>query len=569
MSAAVSPFAPVPVPKELGAVPPGAVLTGLLEDIDIEHVSGLDTVEVLLAEHRLTCRQQARFLRAVLETGLRRPFSVSTVERVERPGEFAAEEARAALVWSRTRAERTFAFATDLFLRLPLLGESMLAGDIDEPRARAFVDWTAGLTDEQAHRVCEQLLPTAGRLTVGELIDRIKRACLAIDPAWAEKTYREAVKTRRVRGCLTPDGTGTLAGYSQPAERVVAACERIDTLARACKRAGDRRKIDLIRSDLYLGMTDGTFEGLAEHEIIDYVLAHPYTVPGEEDGEGAGKDTDGGGTDGGGTDGGGTDDNGPGADGRSHAANIPDPADRGANCPHPGSGGPGGGSCASMPPEPIEPAEPAEPGVSAVASVGATHAGTSQPATRAWAVPELRVQLGTLLGLNSEPAEVPGWGYVPAWLARHLVARTHDAEWRYVICDGDGRVVYGGLITALPNGAGARRNTRRGGIVELAYRPRELAQPIAGLGPAASTWAPVLEQLARVVAGSGGARQADGRDPTRRTAGAALRRWIQQRDRRCVHPCCRVPASKADQDHRIGFAHGGPTAEGNLSAPCR
>src|SRR5690606_24608894 len=128
----------------------------------------------------------------------------------------------------------------------PALGEAMLAGVLDEPRARAFVDWTSGLTDAQAAAVCDQLLPEAPGLMVGELIDRIKRACLAIDPDWAGKRYREAVRTRRVHGSRNPDGTANLGGYHQPVDRVAAASERIDALARACKRAGDARKIDLI-----------------------------------------------------------------------------------------------------------------------------------------------------------------------------------------------------------------------------------------------------------------------------------------------------------------------------------
>jgi hypothetical protein len=269
------------VPEELASIPPGAVLAGLLEDVDVERVSGQDTVEVMCAEYRQMCRQQARFYRAVLETGLRKPFSMTTVERVSAPGEFAAEEARAALVWSRSRAERAFGFAVDIFGRLPVLGEAMLAGALDEPRARALVDWTAGLTDAQAGTVCDQLLPAASGLMVGELIDRIKRACLGIDPHWAEKRYREAVRTRRVHGSRNPDGTANLGGYSQPVDRIAAAADRIDALARACKRAGDRRTIDLIRSDLFLGMTDGTFETMTEHEIIAYVLAHPYAEPGD------------------------------------------------------------------------------------------------------------------------------------------------------------------------------------------------------------------------------------------------------------------------------------------------
>ena len=76
------PGVPVPVPAELAVAPPGPVLGALLEDIDVETVSGYDTVEVLCAEYRQLCRQAARFYRAVLETGLRTPFSIDTVQRV-------------------------------------------------------------------------------------------------------------------------------------------------------------------------------------------------------------------------------------------------------------------------------------------------------------------------------------------------------------------------------------------------------------------------------------------------------------------------------------------------------
>jgi hypothetical protein len=37
--------------------------------------------------------------------------------------------------------------------------------------------------------------------------------------------------------------------------------------------------IDHIRSDLFLGMVDGTFEALTDSEIVEYVLANPYAEP--------------------------------------------------------------------------------------------------------------------------------------------------------------------------------------------------------------------------------------------------------------------------------------------------
>ena len=613
MSAAASPVSPVPVPDELSRVPAGALLAGVLEDIEIEQVCGYDAVEVMCAEYRLWCRQTARFYRAVLETGLRRPFSIDTVERVERLVEFAAEEARAALVWSRSRAEATIGFGFELFHRLPLLGEAMLAGQLDEPRARALITWTDGLDTEHAHAVCQQLLPKARTVTVGELIEQIKRACLAIDPDWAEKKYRAAVSTRRVRGYLGPDGTGTLTGQCQPAERVIAACERIDALARACKRAGDGRAIDLIRSDLFLGMTDGTLEALTEPEIIAHVLAHPYTLPGDhlDTNTGTGPDgtdpddsgrPDDGDPDDGGTDddsGNGSADRGPGVGhGGTSDDRGPDSPDGGGGGGNPAGGIGRGGAPATRSPEPAglpaptgapELALPTEPAAASEPAGPPAAASPAEP-TRAWAVPEVRMQLGTLLGLNDEPGEVPGWGYVPAWLARHLVARMRGAQWRYAICNEHGHVIDGGLITtrpSTPGGLRARRDARRSGIVEIAVRQHEPARllgmsntgpvtyqatdkavgvvagpatdqatgptidqaagvaagPTAGRlpGPTAGAivaWAAVLTELAEVITEPGGARQPDPADPARRTPGAVLRRWIQQRDRRCVHPCC-------------------------------
>ncbi|NEE04529.1 DUF222 domain-containing protein, partial [Phytoactinopolyspora halotolerans] len=243
---------PWPVPEDLGAVPAGADLLAVLEDIPIAGVSGRDTVEVMKAAYRQATRDRALFLLCLLETGMRVPGSADTVQRVSQPGEFAPEEARAALVWSRSRAGRVFGFAYDIHHRLPMLGQAMLAGVLDEPRAQAFVSWTDGLDDDQAGYICAFLLPDAPGMTVAELIDAIKKAAIAIDPEFAEKKYRKAIRGRRVVGSRNPDGSANVAGYDLPIDRAAAACERIDVLARACKKAGDTRKIDHIRVDLFL-----------------------------------------------------------------------------------------------------------------------------------------------------------------------------------------------------------------------------------------------------------------------------------------------------------------------------
>ncbi|HEX6231494.1 MAG TPA: DUF222 domain-containing protein [Jiangellaceae bacterium] len=575
---------PVAVPQELDVLPPGALLGSLLEDVDIERVRGYDTVVVLGAGYRQLCRQQARVYRALLETGLRRPFSVDTVERLARPGAFAAEEARAALVWSRLRAERAFGFAVDVFVRLPVLGEAMLAGELDEPRARAFVDWTGALSDAQAEQVCAQLLAQAPQLVVGELIDRIKRACLAIDPDYAEKRYRDAVRTRRVRGSRNPDGTANLGGYNQPLDRIAAASEHIDTLARACKRAGDRRPVDHIRSDLFLGLADGTFERMSHDEIVAHVLAHPYTEPDQQhpadNQPDRGDGQPGGGS--GGRDGGGSGAAGGHPSGRGGSGDQPN---TGGSNPHDGSGddhpesgdepgrsdGPSGGVG--------DGSAPGQAGMSDDAPPPVANATSPVSAARARAVPELRVELTTVLGQNDHPGQIPPWGPIPAAQARALAAAMGSAEWRYLLCGRDGHAITGGLLRARPrtNSTRPRHESRRGGIVEIAAPLADLtdlahlaeqSEQAAG-HPSPGLWAPVLAELAQHAAQAPGQPHTASTDPRRRTPGAPLRRWIQQRDRQCPHPCCRAPARTADQDHRIGFAAGGTTDAANLSPPCR
>lgn len=587
--------APVPIPEGLAEMAPGPQLAQVLAEIPFVQVSGHDTVEVLRAAYRLATHYRTVFLAALLETGLREPFSHDSVARVETPGEFASEEARAALSWSRTRASSTFSLAFDVLDRLPMLGEAMLAGELDESRARAFLSWTEGLTDEQAAQVCGQLLPEAPGLTVGELIDRIKRLAIAIDPEWAERRYKEKVRGRRVAGSRNPDGTGNLYGLDLPIDRAVAAGDRVDTLARDCKRGGDRRPVNHVKTDLFLGMLDGTFLGMTDAQIVAYVLEHPFADPGDDgdpgsDGRGSNDGEVRAGDDGGG---GGDDDGDDGDDGDGGDGDGGDGRDGGDGGGGPDRGTPtgsGSGDAARAQDDPQRPV-PEKPTAEPTGDPAGGHdAGSGAPREVAarWAVRELRAPLAALLGLNEHPAQLPGWDYVPAWLARQMVARMAAGEWRYVVCDALGRPVHAGLLAARPCSPGERpplRDSRRGGIVEvqvttvdlerLATRPHEHGRWAAVIAELAATHA---EHLAgRTVGehgehgrdGGAGGAGGDGAASRRRTPGAWLRRQVQLRDRCCVHPACRVPAARTDQDHAVGYAEGGLTVGPNLSCCCR
>jgi hypothetical protein len=56
---------------------------------------------------------------------------------------------------------------------------------------------------------------------------------------------------------------------------------------------------------------------------------------------------------------------------------------------------------------------------------------------------------------------------------------------------------------------------------------------------------------------------------TRRRPTADQRRRVEARDRTCVFPGCRMPATNCDLDHRIPWSQGGKTTVDDLAPGCR
>ena len=212
---------------------------------------------------------------AMAEVGVCGPVPDDDLTRMAMPGEFSADEVRAALMLTRRAADAQFWLVHDLVTRLPQVHAAMLAGMLAEPRARVLSEWTLQLSPEQARAVCEQLLARTPKLTTGQLIEQVKKLAIAVDPDWAQRRYEQAVAERKVVGYRNGDGSANLSGYNLPLDRVAAASGRIDALAKAAKRAGDSRILDQIRADLFLGMTDGTYTGLDDDAIITLLTAAP------------------------------------------------------------------------------------------------------------------------------------------------------------------------------------------------------------------------------------------------------------------------------------------------------
>jgi hypothetical protein len=103
---------------------------------------------------------------------------------VRKASEYAADEIRAALAWTRNATDREYHFAETLLTRLPAVFTALDTGAICRSKAWLFTQLCAELTDEQTQVVCERLLPDAARLTTGELAARIKKLAIALDPEW-------------------------------------------------------------------------------------------------------------------------------------------------------------------------------------------------------------------------------------------------------------------------------------------------------------------------------------------------------------------------------------------------
>ncbi len=421
---------------------------------------------------------------------------------------------------TRRAAEAQFWLAYDLLTRLPAVHAAMDAGVLDEPRARVLSEWTIELHPEVARALCAELLPRAPELTTGQLIERIKKLAIALDPEWARRRYEQALADWKVVSCRNPDGSANLSGLNLPVDRVAAASGHIDALAKAAKHAGDRRPIDHIRADLFLGMTDGTYTGLNDAAILE----HLRTIHGNDDAP-DNNSTDDGPNDESTDDG--PDDDGPDDDGG--------PNDGGGS----DDGGAAAGECSL---------------VDELAQRGLVGAGM-----------ELRARLSTLLGHDHYPGELAGWGPVHAELTRDLATTLARGQWRFAIIDAQGQLLHCGITRARPTGSPTRSACLRQ-VVELQILATTLRELTIGDPDALGSWGPVVTDLAHQ---RSTAQRSLAVDPTRRFPGTALRRHIQIRDRSCVMIGCRAPTHSTDTDHTLDHAHNGTTTEHNLGTACR
>jgi len=231
------------------------------------------------AEVRQLAAQQARVWAAFAEIGRRAPlaFEHGQVWTPERRFDSAACELVAELRVSKPYATRELGYAQDLEA-MPSVAAALRAGVIDRNRVLVLLDVCSDLSPAHRDAIVAEVLPTAGIVPPAKLRAQAQRLAIALDPEWAERRYRAAVKNKRVVRYVNDDGTVTIAAEDQDATEGLAAWARLTALAKAAQRAGARASLDELRSNVSMGLQGPRFTGLPESDIIDYLVAQ-YSKP--------------------------------------------------------------------------------------------------------------------------------------------------------------------------------------------------------------------------------------------------------------------------------------------------
>src|SRR5215475_7595948 len=239
-------------------LPPGPALAGLAGDAwaaGLGRLSDDELIGVLRAARRLASWSAALELAAVTDLAARREAEAAGTGSCA-PGEHIGDEIAAALTLTARAADHLLDLATAL-RRLPVTMAALAAGRIDRYRATVIADELAGLGDEHAAAVEQQVLDHAPGQTTGQLRAAARRAVLAADPASARERKERATRDARVERWDEHAGTAALAGRDLPPAGVLAADHHLSALAGSLRRAGVSGTMDQLRAKVYLALLTG------------------------------------------------------------------------------------------------------------------------------------------------------------------------------------------------------------------------------------------------------------------------------------------------------------------------
>ncbi len=405
----------------LGAAAPGAELAAALAAVDLTRLSAGELVVVAVARQRQLAHDEAALLQVFAELAARPEYGRCDAPQdlgsghAHRAVQAAGDEVSLALRWTPGRATGRVALAVELAEDLPDTFAALETGRIDADKARLIAERTRCLPDPASRRRVEQTaLPVAQTRTRWVLDQALRREVIAADPAAAEDRRARATEHRYV-GRPEPASSGGEDGMATltlcgPAEDVTALWIATDAAARHTRTNGDPRTLDQLRFDLltglawtaldtgHLGCCNPTCTPTTAHATTSTVPARPPD---------------------------------PGTHGTDRQPDGPN----GSTPTGPPGGHPDRPADAAAPDHATRPANPGGPVV------------LGRRRGRAAAV-QVTVPITALLGDDSVPGELDGYGPITAGTARRI---TGDATLRRLLTDpADGRLLDYGRTTYSP-----------------------------------------------------------------------------------------------------------------------
>jgi hypothetical protein len=533
------------LPDDLECLAPGPELATVLAGVDRRALSDKDRIRLVQARNRLVAHAQAELYADMYAVTWDEPPEDDPLVADPQHGPYPWTETELAfaLRWTRTAAGVRLDQARRMIEDLPAVHAALAGGTIDVPKALLFIDQVACLPREVARRIVDKVLAKAAEQTTGQLRAKLRRLVIAADPQAATAAAKAEVKGRRLQVLLEANNLASLAGYDLAPHKVAASWERINAIAKAARAAGDPRRIDQLRADVFTDLLIG--EGAA---VGDPVTSGDLDRPGTAEPATTSAQT--------GAQGSIT------ADGAGMAdtalagpVDFDTPWPKAPADPHlldpaadpapaePAPAEPTGCTGCGLPEPPAVPDEgdvAVDPdheqlrrfwlaGFDQLATTrpgcphchrGATAGTGVMPGPRRGVV-DLQMSIYTLMGLDDLPAELAGFGPLLADIARQVVAQRPDLQWRFS--------VYNEVDDLLAHG-----------ITNL--RPTTL--PTSGSGP------------------PGGRR-------TKRRPTTEVAAFVRARNRTCIAPGCRRTAKGCELDHTLPWPAGGESEPDNLGPACK
>ncbi len=177
----------------------GLRMLAVLERQVVAEVPDREVVERIQAWKALKSRVEAGLIDELLEFAWRRRCDPTAPVGVRLPAveEFAADELAPALTLSPRTARGWFERLITLADRLPRVMAAMRAGHIDEKKGVAIFDETAHLSDDEATGVADEILKTASRKTVAQVRAQANKAAMGIRPKETEKAVKDRARRDR------------------------------------------------------------------------------------------------------------------------------------------------------------------------------------------------------------------------------------------------------------------------------------------------------------------------------------------------------------------------------------